>query len=137
VVRRAATLRLLLVVATLLTAIAILAAGCGARTELPKTSMKGFELYSWQENGRWYFSVLVGTNRTKTVNEMHASTARLRGVEALKPVLRGIEARQWVTWWTPSWAEETVSFPPEDVVAQVRRLCEEQGLQLQVVRQGP
>jgi hypothetical protein len=134
---KATLLGLLLAVTMLVTAIAILAAGCGARTEPPKRSMKGFELYSWQENGRWYFSVLEGTNRTKTVDEIHASNARLKGVDALGPVLRGIEAGQWVTWWTPSWAEGTVSFPPEDVVAQVRRLCEEQGLQLQVVGQGP
>jgi hypothetical protein len=129
---KATSLGLLLAIATLVAAGSVLAAGCGARTEPPRTSMKGFELYSWQEDGRWYFSVLEGTNRVKTVDEIHASNARLKGVEALEPVLRGVEAGQWVTWWAPSLADATVSFPPEDVVAQVRRLCEERGLQLQV-----
>jgi hypothetical protein len=99
--------------------------------------MKGFELYSWQESGRWYFSLLVGTNRAKTVEEIHASGARLDGMDALTPALRRIAAGQWVTWWTPSWAKGSVSFPPQQVVEQVRGVCREQGLELQVVTQGP
>jgi hypothetical protein len=99
--------------------------------------MKGFELYSWQEDGKWCFSLLMGTNRAKTVEEIRASETRLKGMDALKSALGGIEAGQWVTWWTPSWAEGTVSFPPTDVVEQVRRFCEEHALQLQVTTQGP
>jgi hypothetical protein len=120
-----------------MTAAAIFAGGCGRNTEPPKTSMKGWELYSWQENGRWYFSLLEGTNRTKTVAEMHADAARLEGLQNLEPALEGIAAGQWVTWWTPSWAEGTVSLPPAEMVDTVRRICEEQGLQLQVATEGP
>jgi hypothetical protein len=99
--------------------------------------MKGWELYSWQEDGRWYFSLLEGTNRAKTVAEVHASDARLEGINGLKPALQGVAAGQLVTWWTPSWAEGTVTFPPAETVDQVRRICEKQGLELQVVTQGP
>ena len=138
--RRASTARvagLFLAAIALSVALGVLAGGCGGSAEPPKTSMKGFELYSWQEDGQWYFSLLDGTNRTKTIDEIHAVDTRLTGMDGLKPALRGIAAGQWVTWWAPSWAEGTVSFPPAEMVEEVRSICKEQGLELQVVTQGP
>lgn len=115
----------------------LFATGCGDSPDLPTTSMKGWELYSWQENGRWYFSLLEGTNRTKTAAEIHAADVRLDGIDGLKPALQGVAAGQSVTWWSPSWAEGSVGFPPAETVERVRQLCIEQELQLQVVTQGP
>jgi hypothetical protein len=57
-------------------------------------------------------------------------------MDGLKPALQGIAAGQSVTWWTPSWAEGAVNFPPPETVAQVQGICKEQGLELQVVTQG-
>jgi len=37
--------------------------------ELPH-SMKGYELYSWLEDGQWHFTLITGTNRNKTVEEI-------------------------------------------------------------------
>ncbi len=128
---------LLLIAVALVMVGAVFAAGCGDSPEPPKTSMKGWELYSWQENGRWYFSLLEGTNRAKTVAEIRATDARLEGIDGLRPALQSVAAGQSVTWWTPSWAEGAVSFPPAEMVAQVRSLCDKQELQLQVVTQGP
>jgi hypothetical protein len=39
--------------------------------------MKGYELYSWQQDGQWVFSLLVGTNREKTLDEIQSPQARL------------------------------------------------------------
>ena len=128
---------LLLAAVALIAAVTVFAAGCGGSSEPPKTSMKGWELYSWQENGQWYFSLLEGTNRTKTIAEVQAGDTRLKGVDGLKPALQGVAAGQSVTWWAPSWAEGTVTFPPAETVDQVRIICEKQGLELQVVTQGP
>ncbi len=128
---------LLLVAVALLTAVTVFAGGCGGSPEPPKTSMKGWELYSWQEGGQWYFSLLEGTNRAKTIAEIHAADTRLDGIDGLEPALQGIAADELVTWWSPTWAEGTVSPPPADMVDQVRRICEKQGLELQVVTQGP
>jgi len=46
--------------------------------------MKGYELYSWRVRGVWNFALLVGTNRLKSRQEVRASKACVRGVEALK-----------------------------------------------------
>ncbi len=36
---------------------------------IPK-SLKGYELYSWQKGNDWFFSLVVGTNRNKSVAEI-------------------------------------------------------------------
>jgi len=36
---------------------------------LPR-SMKGYELYSWQEQGQWHFTLITGTNRNKQLEEI-------------------------------------------------------------------
>jgi len=33
-------------------------------------SMKGYELYSWEEDNQWHFTLITGTNRTKTMEEI-------------------------------------------------------------------
>ena len=46
------------------------------------TAFKGMELYSWQaEDGEWVFSVLTGTNRNKSLEEVQATALDLKGVE--------------------------------------------------------
>ncbi|HEY79044.1 MAG TPA: hypothetical protein G4O09_08030 [Dehalococcoidia bacterium] len=33
-------------------------------------SMKGYELYSWEEDNQWHFTLITGTNRTKMMEEI-------------------------------------------------------------------
>lgn len=37
-------------------------------------SMKGYELYSWSENDQWHFTLITGTNRIKTLEEIISQT---------------------------------------------------------------
>src|SRR4030042_198608 len=43
-----------------------------ASDKLP-TSAKGHELYSWQEDSQWPFTLITGTNRNKTLEEIIAN----------------------------------------------------------------
>jgi hypothetical protein len=90
--------------------------------------MKGYELYSWQDGGQWKFSVLVGTNREKTVEEIKSADMVLSGVNELTSVLEKIPAGQYITWS----ARETLSFPPEDIRSQVEQVCQDKGLILNI-----
>lgn len=94
------------------------------------SSMKGYELYSWQDDGQWRFSLLEGTNREKTLDEIRSPDSSLKGIEALKPALENIRAGQWVTWLS----RDTLAFPPADVMRRVEQISKDQGLQLSVVR---
>ena len=92
--------------------------------------MKGYELYSWQQGGQWYFSVLIGTNREKTLTEIQSPDTRLKGLDALVPVLKKIPAGQFITWSLRS----GLSFPPDDILNQVVKICKDQGMQLSIIR---
>ena len=59
-----------------------------------KTSMKGWELYIWQEEGGTYFSLLPGTNRLKTDAEI--KKAAVKGIEAIKPKLEQLKPGEYV-----------------------------------------
>ncbi len=96
---------------------------------LPKPgekSMKGFELYSWQENNEWYFSVLIGTNRQKTEEEIHAAAGTLRGVTELQKTLRSIPAGESVSWVF----HDPANIPPDELVAKVQNICTQLGLDM-------
>ena len=45
---------------------------------LPK-SMKGYELYSWQQNGKWRFTLVTGTDRDKTLDEIISGEEQVTG----------------------------------------------------------
>jgi len=92
--------------------------------------MKGYELYSWQDGDQWYFSVLIGTNRDKTLDEIRSPGSTLKGVDALRGALETIPTRQYVTWSSRS----TLSFPSDDVIGQVKQICKDRGLLLSIVK---
>lgn len=130
---------LLLVLCVPLLAVGVVGCRSGDTTtsETGMTSMKGWELYSWQEGQQWCFSLLEGTNREKSISEIRSSDTLLDGLDALRRALEGIAAGQYIMWWSPSWTGEVLTFPTADVVEQVRRTCEERGLQLSVDTQSP
>jgi hypothetical protein len=109
-----------------------LLSGCGTSALSTATpfaeSMKGYELYSWQEGGQWKFSVLVGTNRQKTLEEIKSTDVVLSGVDALTSTLERIPAGQYITWSS----RETLSLPPEDIRSQVEQACKDKGLILNI-----
>jgi hypothetical protein len=93
-------------------------------------SMKGYELYSWQEDNQWQFSLLIGTNREKTLDEIKSNAATLPNVEVLISTLEKIPSGQYVTWSS----RETLAFPTDDIVEQVEQVCKDQGLILNIAR---
>ena len=93
-------------------------------------SLKGYELYSWQKDGKWVFSVLLGTNREKTLDEIQSPEARLDGLEALKAQLLLIPAGESLIWLQ----RDGLALPPDDVVAVIEKLCRLQGLNLSISR---
>jgi hypothetical protein len=113
---------------------ALLAAACQSTNPLvPEPgveSMKGFELYSWEQDRQWCFSLLIGTNREKTMEEIQSPEATLQGMEELQADLASIPSGQYITWS----AFDPLAFPPEDLIQQVVEFCTEHGLKLSIAR---
>lgn len=109
-----------------------LLSSCGTASQPAATplgkSMKGYELYSWQDGNQWKFSLLVGTNREKTLDEIKSADVVLSSVDALKSKLEVIPAGQYVTWSS----RETLSLPPDDIIKQVEQTCKDKGLILTI-----
>jgi hypothetical protein len=114
---------------------------------LPR-SMKGYELYSWPVGEQWHFTLITGTNRNKTVEEVKSTEDRLtadgwvrihvQGVDAIQAVLSRVPAGEWVFWAGPEWATGTlgggsdITLPPQAIIDAVEQHTNRLGLQFHV-----
>lgn len=108
-------------------------------------SMKGYELYSWPEGNKWYFSMLLGTNRTKTYSEVvsnipseiHVGT--VTGTDNLKLVLARFPENEFITWMGRGWLQscwgsnyENLQLPPQKYIDDISQYCDQKKLNLLV-----
>jgi len=119
----------------------------GAVDELPH-SVKGYELYSWSEDGQWHFTFITGTNRNKTLEEISSredvisETGWVRvqviGVNAIRVVLGKLHHGEEVVWLARPRSQQTppgdidFMFPPEQIIDSVKEHAEQSGLDLLV-----
>ena len=113
---------------------------------LPR-SLKGYELYSWQHDGRWQFKLITGTNRNKTIEEIltmqtiigadglvhvHATT-----VEQLETALSLLPEGEFVIWLSEYHGEggAPITLPPQDIVDAVTAHAAQCGLDFHVASQ--
>ena len=107
--------------------------------------MKGYEIYSWPEGNNWYFSVLAGTNRTKTYSEVTSANPSaghlitVSGLNSLKLVLGRFPENEYITligkgWLQSCWSENygNLQLPPQNYIVEISQLCSEKKLNLQV-----
>jgi len=107
-------------------------------------SMKGYELYSWQEQGQWHFTLITGTNRNKILEEITYGEntesedgwvkIHVIGVEGIKAVLSRVPANEFVSWNGGQFVlptEEAVAkliLPPAEITQEVKEQAEQCGL---------
>ena len=90
-------------------------------TELPH-SMAGYELYSWTEDGQWRFTLMTGTDRNKTLEEIisredYISEAgweeiHVVGVDNIKAVFSKLPQGEEVYWLS---APRAIANVPENI----------------------
>jgi hypothetical protein len=147
------TIKLILIAIAL---IALLLSSCSTPEE-PKAahppegmlpaSAKGYELYSWQLGGEWYYTLVSATNRAKTIEEIMAGenvvedtwvSLTLRGIHDLEATTERLPAGTALTWIGPRTLRQRgthasiIRLPPHRHLTQVRATCEEAGLGMQV-----
>lgn len=102
-------------------------------------SMKGWELYSWQSENKWNYSVLVGTNRTKTTAEItskQASAVKLlivTGPDSLKLLLNKFPQNETIVWlgrWPDN--RDVVQLPSQEVQDEIVSYGTQKGLTIHV-----
>jgi hypothetical protein len=104
-----------------------------ARSE--QTAFKGMELYSWQkESGEWQYSILVGTNRNKTVEEITSAPLDVQGVKDAIARMAVGESLFWTNnvYDTSSSQSVNWSFPPDAVVNELKEFAREKQVDLYI-----
>jgi len=104
-------------------------------------SMKGYELYSWQKDDGWHFTLITGTNRNKTPEEIVSREEIISedgwvhlhvvGVEAIKDVLNKLQQGEFVSWCDGMRLTEPnaeIQLPSEEIVAAVKEHAGQCGL---------
>jgi hypothetical protein len=109
---------------------------------------KGYELYSWQESEQWHFTLLTGTNRLKTyeeivsvenvVSESESVRLTVQGLESLEATLGRLPEGETVTWISAEWLERVgatqgnIQLPDPTLVQEIERHCQRLGIRLQI-----
>jgi len=115
--------------------------------ELPH-SMKGYELYSWEEDSQWHFTLITGTNRTKTIDEITAKEDYISesgwvkihvvGIDAIEDVLTRLPQSESVFWCDELHIGQTtelninIQLPPEQITDAIKEHAERCGLDFAV-----
>jgi hypothetical protein len=133
------------IILLLLVVLAAIFPACSSTSSTPlPQSMKGYELYSWQEESQWHFTLITGTNRNKTLEEITTGETKegeegwvnihVTGVATIKDVLNRIPENEFIIWNTGNsvlpteQAILTLIFPPRDMVNEIMNYAMQCGL---------
>jgi len=109
--------------------------------KLPR-SFKGYELYSWEEEGQWHFTLITGTNRIKTIEEITSKgdfisetgwvKIQVVGADAIKDVLSHLHEGESVFWCDElhigQSTETDLQLPPEQIADAIEEYAKQCGL---------
>ena len=108
-------------------------------------SMKGYELYSWKVENNWCFTLITGTNRLKSYEEITSDEDIIEGgwvkitardVDSIKTILGRLPKGEEVFWIDDKWREqgqgETGDFilPDMEIVDDIKIYCRQLGIEL-------
>lgn len=111
-------------------------------------SLKGYELYSWSENGQWHFTLITGTNRTKMLEEIISVSDYISetgwvnihvvGIETIKTILGTLPQDESVSWCDELHIGQILEtsidlqLPPIHITNSIKECAEQYGLDLQI-----
>jgi hypothetical protein len=116
----------------------ILSIGVIALGQSRQAAMKGYELYSWKVNGEWHYSLLPGTNRTKTLKEITKNKEIKVGDTALKGELKRLSKGEQVFWMSdappgvnvPLGKSSSMKLPSRKRIESLIAYCNKLGIKL-------
>jgi hypothetical protein len=114
--------------------------------ELPH-SMKGYEIYSWLEDNQWHFTLITGTNRNKSLEEIisYANIVsadewvriQVIGEDAIENTISKLPQGEFV-FWLGGMRDDTqeinfdIQLPPAEIVDSIKKYADQGGLDFQV-----
>ena len=102
-------------------------------------SMKGWELYSWPNGNDWNYSILVGTNRVKSYEEVTGNKIIVTGKDSLKMVLDKFPENENILWIGKEWLSRcwvsdygNLSLPDDKTINEIKEYCTQKKLILNI-----
>jgi hypothetical protein len=93
-------------------------------------SVKGWELYSWPNGNDWNFSILPGTNRLKSYNEVTENRFIACGIDPLKLFLARIPENEQIFWIEQNWLKQIwhdsygdLCLPDKQMIIEIKDYC--------------
>jgi hypothetical protein len=145
-VKRLARLCLFLSVLIILPMFSVILLQIGCRNEPPTAqsenakfvhSMKGWDLYGWRESEADNFTLIAGTDRMKTIEEITSDgnveydgnwfKVKVTSVDSIKAVLTNLPDGELVHWVG---APPGFSELPDDLINEIKNYCE--GLEISI-----
>ena len=133
------------------TAVRVATLELSALAEKYPLAFKGYELLSWQKDGEWVFTLLAGTNRQKSFNEIlnaentFTSTEIIKvsviGADSFKELVNHLPKGEWITWGGMVLQGEVSSstlyftYPPDEIVDELIKYCKERGITLVTLKE--
>lgn len=112
-------------------------------------SMKGYELYSWEDNSVWNYTLITGTNRTKTFEEISSNENIVEGGwvkistndnDKLKQLIEKLPEDELVFWMGNDWIQlawgnnyGNVELPSENTQNELLIFCNTNNVRLSIV----
>lgn len=122
---------------------------------LPETLphlLKGYELLSWESGEEWNFTLISGTNRQKTFEELVSPESiiteegyvkiTVSGLEDIKRVLELIPSGESIAWSGMSLTGQVpsgtiyFSYPPQEIMDELFMLANERGFDLYTLQES-
>ena len=132
-----------LIIISIVLVLGVLVSSIGATSieKLPR-SFKGYELYSWEDEGQWHFTLITGTNRLKTIEEITSQgdfvsetgwvKIQVVGADAIKDVLSRLPEGESVFWCDElhigQSTETDLQLPPEQIADAIEEYAKQCGL---------
>lgn len=99
-------------------------------------SMKGYELYSWLAGDDWHFTLITGTNRLKTLEEITLGedvvtpdgwvSINVVGVDALKKVLTRLPPDEEILWvGGKGFQAGEFELPDQGILSNIQTYCQQ------------
>ena len=103
-------------------------------------SIKGWELYSWPYGKSWNFSVLAGTNRVKSFEEVTKNKLIVSGTYSLKMLLDKFPENEEISWIGKEWLGRcwstnsfNLSLPDVITINVIKAYCIQEKLNLSIL----
>jgi hypothetical protein len=104
-----------------------------------KPSMKGWELYSWTNGKDFNYSLLPGTNRLKSYNEIIGNKLIVFGKDSLIMLLDKLPANENIflignkcLQWIQGENNYNFSLPDNNTINEIKAFCNQRGLTIDV-----